>query len=90
MICVFFDGCNVDLEKPKFFSDEQWYTKPAQRGFDDDGFPYYETAWLPNIDDIKNINAGKPIRLRIICNSEVGGPEPFDVFTRDEDKKIEI
>ena len=75
-----FEGANVDLTKPSDMTDEECFGLPAQQGVDINGFPYFVTAWIPNYDDLKALNEGRPLFLKVLGNSH----QPVSLFTVDE------
>lgn len=74
-----FEGSNITFGKPADMTDEQCYSIKAQTGKDDSGFPYVLTAWMPNVDDLKALQEGRPLFLKIIGN----GMPPVALFTCD-------
>lgn len=63
---VSFPG-SVEIGKPKNMTDEQCMSIPAIHGVDEDGFPYFMTAWKPSYEDIQALNRGEPIYIRTIA-----------------------
>lgn len=79
MYSVDFPGSNKKFGPPENMTDEECLTINAQIGIDDQRFPYVMTAWQPNADDVKAINEGRPIYLKILG----GGMPPVFLFTTD-------
>ncbi len=75
-----FNGCNVDLGRPKDMTDEQCLSLPAEKNVDNSGFDYYLTAWMPNKEDLESLNRGEPMYLKVIGNNH----PPVSLFTIDE------
>lgn len=84
MIPIDFAGTNLTLRKPDGMTDEQCMEISAYRGTDSDGYSFILTAWQPNFDDVKAINEGRPIFLKILGKSF----QPAAVFTTDEDFNV--
>lgn len=80
---VKFEGATFDLVKPEDMTDEQCTSLPAARGVDQEGFPYILTAFMPNHDDLKALNEGRPLFLKVIGQSF----PPVSLFTCDENGK---
>lgn len=64
-----FEGSNITIGKPKSMTDEQCYPIRAMTGVDEAGFPYIVTAFVPNYDDIKALQEGRPLYLKVIGES---------------------
>lgn len=80
MINVDFEGTNLVLTKPEDMTDEQCLPLRAQRGIDQAGMPFFAVAFQPNQDDVKAIQEGRPIFVKVLGNSF----PPIAVFTTDE------
>ena len=80
MIPIDFEGSNIVLGKPEDMTDEQCQPVKAYAGEDNDGFPFFLTAWQPNKEDIEAINAGRPVMLKLIGYSM----QPACLYTFDE------
>lgn len=68
-------------------TDEQCMSIPAMRCVDADGFPCWVTCWLPNMEDIQAIVAGRPIYVKILSNGQLS---PHSIFTADETGGLNI
>ena len=66
MIPIDFQGTNITLTKPGNMTDEQCTPLKAMHGINDNGFPFFITAWMPNREDLDAINSGKPIYMQTI------------------------
>jgi len=77
---VKFEGATFDLVKPKDMTDEQCLPLPAMRGVDANGFPFILTAFEPNHEDLKALQEGRPLFLKVIGNAF----PPVALFTCDE------
>lgn len=80
---VYFEGAQ-EIKKPTDMTDEDCFSVWASKGVDEAGFPYYLTAWKPSYEDLKSLNDGMPIYIKVIGT----GLPPMSVFTLDEDNKI--
>ena len=80
MIPTDFEGTNIILSKPSDMTDEQCLSVKAFHGLDNDNFPFFLTAWIPNKEDLEAINAGRPIMLKVIGRQMV----PVCIYTCDE------
>jgi hypothetical protein len=80
---VKFDNANTDLVKPEDMDDDQCLSLPAEQGIDDQGFPYFLTAWQPNREDIEALKNGRPLFIKIFGNSH----PPIGLFTVDENNE---
>lgn len=78
MKSVHFEGCNKRFGPPEGMSDEECFTVHA---LEIDG--RVTTAWLPSIEDLKNLRSGKPIYL-----SCFGGMPPVSLFTINDDGTV--
>jgi hypothetical protein len=77
---IHFPESNREFSKPSDMTDEQCSSISAYVG-ESNGFPYINTVWMPNKEDIDAINAGRPIILSITSN----GMPPVSLFTCDEE-----
>ncbi|MBK7885493.1 MAG: hypothetical protein IPJ81_18140 [Chitinophagaceae bacterium] len=80
MLPIDFEGTNLILSKPANMTDEQCTALKAYKGVDNDGFPFFVTAWQPSKEDIESINSGKPIMLKILGTCF----PPVALYTLDE------
>jgi len=80
MRAIDFPGANITLTKPSTMTDEECTPLRAQTGVNQSGFPYFITAWMPNVDDLKAINEGKPIYLNMLGLQF----QPSSLFTLNE------
>jgi hypothetical protein len=80
---VDFPGSNKLYKKPNNMTDEQCFTVHACESVDIEGFKYVLTAWMPSYEDLKAMNNGRPIYLKIIG----GGMPPVALFTLDENNE---
>lgn len=76
MIPVNFEGA-VEIKKPAGMTDEQCTSIWAMRGTDDEGFPFFLTAWKPSYEDLQALNRGEPVFVKTIAN----GLPPMALFT---------
>lgn len=83
MTPVKFPG-SKEIKKPEDMTDEQCMSIWADTGIDNDGFPYFLTAWKPSYEDLQALNRGEPIYIKTVTN----GLPPMALFTFDE--KVEI
>lgn len=74
-----FEG-SVQIGKPQNMTDDQCSSIYAMRGIDENGFPYFLTAWKPNYEDLQALNRGEPVFIKTIS----AGLPPMAVFTFDE------
>lgn len=58
----------------------------ARMGTTNDGSVFIVTSWMPNVDDIKAINSGRPIMLRVFSPML----EPIVLYTQNEDGEPNI
>lgn len=84
MIPVHFEGA-VEIKKPANMTDEQCTSIWAAYGVDEDGFPFFETAWKPSYEDLLALNNGGSVRVRTISN----GLPPMALFVVDAEKSVE-
>lgn len=77
---VNFEGATFDLLKPDNMTDEQCLSLPAHKGIDANGFPFILTAFMPNHEDLKALNEGRPLYLKVIGTTF----QPVALFTCDE------
>lgn len=75
-----FEGTNVTYGKPSDMTDEECTPLKAYKGPDEANRPCTLTAWMPNADDMKAINAGLPIYLKIVGE----GMPPVALYTLNE------
>jgi len=80
MIPTDFEGTNIDLVKPENMTDEECYGMRAQKGVDGNGFPFFMVAYKPNAEDMKALQEGRPLFVKVIGNSFA----PISLFTFDE------
>jgi len=80
MEAVDFEGTNITLGKPDDMTDEQCNSIKAQKGVDSQGFPFFAVAFKPDAEDLKNLNEGRPIFLKVIGQ----GFPPVAVYTLNE------
>ena len=83
---VKFEGATFDLVKPANMKDEECYSLPATVGVDTNGFPFILTAFMPNIDDLKALQEGRPLFLKVIGTTFA----PVALYTLDENGNINI
>lgn len=74
---------SVEIKKPADMEDEQCSSAWATAGIGADGFPYYITCWKPNYEDIKAINEGRGIYVKVISKML----PPMALFTLDENNQ---
>ena len=77
---VDFKGSNIDLVKPANMTDEQCYGMRAEKGVDENNFHYFKVAYMPNVDDLKALNEGRPLFLKVLGTKFA----PVSLFTFDE------
>lgn len=82
MTPVYFEGA-VEIGKPTDMTDEQCFSVWAERGIDKEGFPYFFTAWKPSYEDLKALNAGGNIYVKVLST----GLPPMSIFTLDENNQ---
>ena len=75
---VYFEG-SKEIKKPSDMTDEQCSSIWATRGIDEDGYPYYLTAWKPSFEDLKALNNGQPVYVKTVST----GLPPMALFTID-------
>jgi hypothetical protein len=80
MMTVNFEGANTLLTKPGDMTDEQCHSTPAYRGVDSNGFDFTLVVFQPNHEDVKAINEGRPILLKVIGK----GFPPVALYTCNE------
>lgn len=73
-----------EIKKPLSMTDEQCMSIPAFHGFDQDGFPFFLTAWKPSYEDLQALNRGEPVYVKTITRKL----PPMLLFTLDEDQYI--
>lgn len=61
-------------------TDEECMSVWAQSGIDQDGYPYFLTAWKPSYEDMLAFNRGEPIYVKVVSR----GLPPMAIFTLDE------
>lgn len=83
MMNVAFDGAE-EIRKPESMTDEQCSSVWAYRASDDDGFPFFLTAWMPSKEDLEALNAGRPLFLKTIG----GRFQPVAMFTLNEHNEV--
>lgn len=71
---------SVEIKKPESMTDEQCSSAWIVAGIDNDGYPYYMTAWMPNYEDLQAIEEGRPIMVKVIGQQL----PPIALFTLDE------
>jgi len=71
-----FEGSS-EVQKPEDMTDEQCLSIWAFNGVDDQGLPFYLTAWKPSFEDLQAMNRGEPIWVKTITN----GLPPMSIFT---------
>lgn len=79
MTPTYFEGA-TEIQKPQNMTDEECSSLWAVAGVDAAGYPYYLTAWMPNYEDIKAINEGRPIMVKTLSKQL----PPMALFTLDE------
>lgn len=85
MRAIDFPQSNNTYGKPESMTDEECYPVSVYEHKNDKGqIEYINTVWQPNADDIKAINAGRPV----IMNMCVGFLVPHALFTYDENGNI--
>lgn len=78
MHSVKFDICNTVFTKPEDMTDEECTPLNAYRSEPSDpNHPFVLTAWMPNVDDLKALNEGKPIWIKTAGHGFV----PMAMFT---------
>jgi hypothetical protein len=80
MLPIDFEGTNITLGKPGNMTDEQCSEVKAYRGTDNDGFPFFLTAWKLSKEDLEAVNSGRPIMLKVLGSSV----PPVSMYTYDE------
>ena len=76
---VEFDGSRM-IGKPVNMTDDQCFGIPAYSGIDDNGFPFWLTAWKPSFEDLEALKRGEPIWIKSLSTGLV----PMSVFTMNE------
>jgi hypothetical protein len=79
---VEFDGSRT-IGKPENMTDDQCFAIPAYSGIDENGYPFWLTAWKPSYEDLEALKRGDPLWIKSICKGLV----PMSVFTMDEKGK---
>lgn len=74
---------SVEIKKPANMTDEECHSLYGVAGVDAAGYPYYMTAWKPSYEDLKAINRGEPIYVKVISRSL----PPMALFTLDENNE---
>lgn len=82
MIPVDFPGTNIELVKPNGWKDEDCMALPALKEFGDKGEAMYTEAWMPSYEDLKALNSGRPVMIRLYASCI-----PIAVWTVDESGK---
>ena len=77
-----FPEANHHFNKPTKMDDSECLPISAYVGQDDRGFGYINTVWLPSMEDIEAINAGRPIIVSVVGNQL----PPMSLFTCDENE----
>lgn len=80
MIPIDFEGTNIEFTKPSNMTDEECMSVRAFKGVDMAGFEFILVAWQPNFDDIKAIQEGRPIMLKVVGTAL----PPHAIYTYDE------
>lgn len=80
MYPVNFEGSNFNLVKPENMTDEQCMGLPAMRGVDSNGFNFILVAFKPNYEDLKALQEGRELYLKVIGNRFA----PVALYTVDE------
>ena len=83
---IHFPEANTIFNKPTDMTDEQCYSVSALVG-EQDGIPYIRTVWLPNkedLEDLEALNAGRPLVLSI-CGTSM---PPVGLYTYDENGNV--
>lgn len=75
-----------EIKKPANMTDEQCSSIFADSGVDDDGFPFFLTAWELSDKDKAAILRGEPIYVKTVAT----GLPPMCLFTLDETGTINI
>jgi hypothetical protein len=71
---------STQIGKPQDMTDEQCFSVWATAGIDADGFAYYMTCWKPSYEDIKAIQEGRPIYVKVLAKTL----PPMALFTLNE------
>lgn len=71
------------IGKPQGMTDDQCFGIPAYSGVDDEGFPFWVTAWKPSYEDMKAFERGEPVWIKSIS----AGLVPMSLYTMDENGK---
>lgn len=81
MRAIDFPEANAFYGKPASMTDEECYPVSAYQHTDENGNVIrINTVWMPNAEDIKAINEGRPIVLSFLAPMLV----PHSLFTYDE------
>lgn len=83
MRTIDFTEKNHTFVKPDSMTDEECTPIETYVGIIDNKM-YINTVWQPNYDDIKAINAGRPVVLSIFTTRMI----PVSLFTFDENGQI--
>ena len=86
MLAIDFEGTNIQLDKPSNMTDAQCASVRAFAGVDNDGFPFFLTAWQPSKEDIEAINSGRPIMLKLLGDRF----QPVAMYTYDENYNANV
>lgn len=76
---ISFEG-STEIKKPEDMTDEQCMSVWATAGVDQDGLPFFLTAWKPSYEDLQAFSRGEPIYVKTIAH----GLPPMALFTLDE------
>ena len=79
-----FKGANIGVGEISDFNNGDSIPMPSKIGLDQDLNTYTLTCWMPNCDDLKALNAGRPIYLKLLTICDI---PPMCIFTMDENDK---
>jgi hypothetical protein len=60
-----FEGCDTINVAPEDIKGN-CLPLPTQSGIDFDGNHFMVSAWVPNVDDLKALNEGRPMFLKVV------------------------
>lgn len=74
-----FEGSR-EIGKPSNMTDEECSSIWGINGVDQEGYPYWLTAWKPSYEDLQALNRGEPIYIKTLSQ----GLPPMALFTLNE------
>ncbi len=81
MLCIDFPEANHTIGKPHDMTDEECHSVRAHVGKDETNTPFISTVWQPSYEDLKALNAGRPVVLKILGM----GMPPVSLYTVDDE-----